>query len=163
MFDGPRPESVALCHSVAFEGLEARRVEVQCAVTPGLPGFSIVGLPDKAVSEARERVRTALQAMAIALPSKRITVNLSPADLPKEGSHFDLPIALALLAALDIVPRDKVDGAMALGELSLDGTLVPVIGALPTALAAGEEGRVLLCPAGCGAEAAWVRSEEHTS
>ncbi|MEQ8365659.1 MAG: YifB family Mg chelatase-like AAA ATPase [Roseicyclus sp.] len=156
MFDAARPESLSRTRTVAFEGLEARRVEVQCAVTAGIPAFAIVGLPDKAVSEARERVRTALQAMAIALPSKRITVNLSPADLPKEGSHFDLPIALALLAALDIVPRDKVDGAMALGELSLDGTLVPVIGALPTALAAGEEGRVLLCPAGCGAEAAWV-------
>jgi magnesium chelatase family protein len=115
-----------------------------------------VGLPDKAVSEARERVRTALSAMAIALPSKRITVNLSPADLPKEGSHFDLPIALALLAALDIVPRDRVEAGMALGELSLDGTLISVIGALPTALAAGEDGRVLYCPAGCGAEAAWV-------
>jgi hypothetical protein len=116
----------------------------------------MVGLPDKAVSEARERVRTALSAMAIALPSKRITVNLSPADLPKEGSHFDLPIALALLAALDIIPREKVEEAMALGELSLDGSLVSVIGALPTALAAGEDGRVLYCPQGCGAEAAWV-------
>jgi magnesium chelatase family protein len=156
MFDAPRPESLARIHTVAFEGLEARRVEVQCAVTPGVPAFSVVGLPDKAVSEARERVRTALSAMAIALPSKRITVNLSPADLPKEGSHFDLPIALALLAALDIVPRDKVETAMALGELSLDGTLVPVIGALPTALAAGEDERVLYCPLACGAEAAWV-------
>jgi magnesium chelatase family protein len=156
MFDGPRPESVALCHSVAFEGLDARRVEVQCAVTPGLPGFSIVGLPDKAVSEARERVRTALQAMAIALPSKRVTINLSPADLPKEGSHFDLPITLALLAAIGIVPADKVSSSMALGELSLDGRLVAVHGALPTALAAGEDDLVLLCPAGCGAEAAWV-------
>jgi hypothetical protein len=148
MFDGPRPESVALCHSVAFEGLDARRVEVQCAVTPGLPGFSIVGLPDKAVSEARERVRTALQAMAIALPSKRVTINLSPADLPKEGSHFDLPITLALLAAIGIVPADKVSSSMALGELSLDGRLVAVHGALPTALAAGEDDLVLLCPAG---------------
>jgi magnesium chelatase family protein len=156
MFDGPRPESVSLCHSVAFEGLEARRVEVQCAVTPGLPGFSIVGLPDKAVSEARERVRTALQAMAIALPSKRVTINLSPADLPKEGSHFDLPITLALLAAIGILPAEKVSSAMALGELSLDGRLVSVNGALPTALAAGEDDLVLLCPAGCGAEAAWV-------
>jgi magnesium chelatase family protein len=156
MFDGPRPESVALCHSVAFEGLDARRVEVQCAVTPGLPGFAIVGLPDKAVSEARERVRTALQAMAIALPSKRVTINLSPADLPKEGSHFDLPITLALLAAIGIVPADKVSSSMALGELSLDGRLVAVHGALPTALAAGEDDLVLLCPAGCGAEAAWV-------
>jgi magnesium chelatase family protein len=156
MFDGPRPESVALCHSVAFEGLEARRVEVQCAVTPGLPGFAVVGLPDKAVSEARERVRTALQAMAIALPSKRITINLAPADLPKEGSHFDLPITLALLAAIGIVPPDRVAASMALGELSLDGRLVAVHGALPTALAAGEDDRVLLCPAACGAEAAWV-------
>ncbi len=156
MFDAPRPESLSRIHTVAFEGLEARRVEVQCAVTAGLPAFSIVGLPDKAVSEAKERVRTALQAMAIALPSKRITVNLSPADLPKEGSHFDLPIALALLAALDIVPRDRAEAAMALGELSLDGGLVPVIGALPTALAAGEDGQCLLCPTGCGAEAAWV-------
>jgi len=156
MFDLPRPDALARTHTVAFEGLEARRVEVQCAVTPGLPAFTIVGLPDKAVSEARERVRTALSAMAIALPSKRITVNLSPADLPKEGSHFDLPIALALLAALDIVPRDRVDGAMALGEMSLDGKLVPVIGALPTALAAGEDDKALLCPAACGAEAAWV-------
>jgi magnesium chelatase family protein len=90
---------VARAHTVAFEGVEARMVEVQCAVSPGLPGFTIVGLPDKAVSEARERVRAALSAMSIALPSKRITINLSPADLPKEGSHFDLPIALALLAS----------------------------------------------------------------
>ena len=156
MFDTARAESLARINTVAFEGLEARRVEVQCAITPGIPAFAVVGLPDKAVSEARERVRTALSAMAIALPSKRITVNLSPADLPKEGSHFDLPIALALLAALDIIPREKVEEAMALGELSLDGSLVAVIGALPTALAAGEDGRVLYCPQVCGAEAAWV-------
>lgn len=156
MLDAARPETLAKCHTVAFDGLEARRVEVQCAVTPGLPAFSIVGLPDKAVSEARERVRTALSSMAIALPSKRITINLSPADLPKEGSHFDLPIALALLAALGIIPRERAEEAVALGELSLDGTLVGVIGALPTALAAGEDNRVLLCPAACGAEAAWV-------
>jgi magnesium chelatase family protein len=131
-------------------------VEVQCAVTPGLPAFSIVGLPDKAVSEARDRVRTALSSMAIALPSKRITINLSPADLPKEGSHFDLPLALALLAALEILPGDVTENVVALGELSLDGTLVPVIGALPAAMAAAEESRSLLCPAGSGAEAAWV-------
>ena len=122
---------VALAYTVAFEGVSARSVEVQCAVTPGMPAFSIVGLPDKAVSEARDRVRTALASMAIALPSKRITINLSPADLPKEGSHFDLPIALALLAALEIIPRDAAEGTTALGELSLDGSLIPVIGALP--------------------------------
>lgn len=156
MFEAASPESLSITHTVAFEGLEARRVEVQCAVTAGLPGFAIVGLPDKAVSEARERVRTALQAMAIAMPSRRITVNLSPADLPKEGSHFDLPIALALLAALGIISKERVEATLALGELALNGRLVPVLGALPAALAAGEDGRTLMCPAACGAEAAWV-------
>ncbi|PZX18398.1 magnesium chelatase family protein [Palleronia aestuarii] len=147
---------VTRAYTVAFEGIEARLVEVQCAVAPGLPAFSIVGLPDKAVSEARDRVRAALTAMSIALPSKRITVNLSPADLPKEGSHFDLPIAMALLAAIGAVPPDAVERTLALGELSLDGSLVPVIGALPAAMTAAAEDRLLLCPAGCGAEAAWV-------
>ena len=147
---------VAHAYTVAFEGVEARPVEVQCAVTPGMPGFAIVGLPDKAVSEARDRVRTALGAMALALPSKKIVVNLSPADLPKEGSHFDLPIALGLLAALDVIPRDAVAQTVALGELSLDGSLVPVLGALPAAMAAAEEDRALLCPRASGAEAAWV-------
>ncbi|QFT82615.1 Competence protein ComM [Roseovarius sp. THAF27] len=147
---------VARAYTVAFEGVEARQVEVQCAVTPGVPAFSLVGLPDKAVSEARDRVRTALSSMAIALPSKRITINLSPADMPKEGSHFDLPIALALLAALEIIPPDAVEGTCSLGELSLDGSLVSVIGALPAAMAAAEEDRTLLCPKGSGAEAAWV-------
>lgn len=147
---------IARTYTVAFEGVEARMVEVQCAVSPGLPAFAIVGLPDKAVSEARERVRSALTALAIALPSKRITVNLSPADMPKEGSHFDLPIALALLAAIEILPADTVEGTVALGELSLDGRMVPVIGALPAAMAAAAEGRSLLCPAACGPEAAWV-------
>lgn len=147
---------VAVVYTVAFEGIEARLVEVQCAVSPGIPAFSIVGLPDKAVSEARERVRSALTAMAIALPSKRITINLSPADLPKEGSHFDLPIALALLAALEIIPAEDAAQTVALGELSLDGNLVPVVGALPAAMTAANEDRMLLCPQGCGAEAAWV-------
>ena len=147
---------VARIYTVAFEGVEARIVEVQCAVSAGMPAFSVVGLPDKAVSEARDRVRAALTALSIALPSKRITVNLSPADLPKEGSHFDLPIALALLAAIDIIPREDAEATVALGELSLDGRLVPVIGALPAAMAAAEEERTLLCPKACGPEAAWV-------
>ena len=147
---------VARAYTVAFQGVEARLVEVQCAIAPGLPAFTVVGLPDKAVSEARDRVRSALSSMAIALPSKRITVNLSPADLPKEGSHFDLPIALALLAALEIVPADAAENTVALGELSLDGSLIPVLGALPAAMTAAEEGRTLLCPKASGAEAAWV-------
>ena len=147
---------VARAYTVAFEGVEAKTVEVQCAVTAGIPGFSLVGLPDKAVTEARDRVRTALTSMAIALPSKRITINLSPADMPKEGSHFDLPIALALLAALEIIPTDAVEGTCSLGELSLDGSLLPVIGALPAALSAAEADRTLLCPKASGPEAAWV-------
>ena len=147
---------VARAYTVAFQGVEARSVEVQCAVSPGMPAFSIVGLPDKAVSEARDRIRSALSSMAIALPSKRITVNLSPADLPKEGSHFDLPIAVALLTAMDVLPADAIEETVALGELSLDGSLVPVLGALPAAMRAAEDGRKLLCPAGSGSEAAWV-------
>jgi magnesium chelatase family protein len=151
---------VARTYTVAFEGVEARIVEVQCAVSAGMPAFSVVGLPDKAVSEARDRVRAALTALSVALPSKRITINLSPADLPKEGSHFDLPIALALLAAIGIIPAEEVENTVALGELSLDGRLVPVIGALPAAMAAAAEGRRLLCPQACGPEAAWVGAAE---
>ncbi|TVS05419.1 MAG: ATP-binding protein [Rhodobacteraceae bacterium] len=147
---------VARALTVAFEGIEARLIEVQCALSPGMPAFQIVGLPDKAVSEARERVRAALSALSIALPSKRITVNLSPADLPKEGSHFDLPIAMALLAALEILPPEDVAETVALGELSLDGALVAVTGALPAAMAAAEGEHTLFCPSGCGPEAAWV-------
>ncbi|MEO8241382.1 MAG: YifB family Mg chelatase-like AAA ATPase [bacterium] len=147
---------VALAYTVAFDGIEARLVEVQCAVTAGMPNFSIVGLPDKAVSESKERVRAALSALAIAMPAKRITVNMSPADMPKEGSHFDLPIALAVLAALEIIPKDEVATTVALGELALDGRLIPVIGALPSAMTAAEHDFALLCPKECGAEAAWV-------
>jgi len=149
---------VARAYTVAFLGVEARIIEVQCALSPGLPAFNIVGLPDKAVSEAKERVRAALTSMALALPSKRITVNMSPADLPKEGSHFDLPIALSLLAAMEVIPSDEVARQVALGELSLDGKLIPVIGALPAALAAAEASCDLICPKECGAEAAWVGS-----
>ena len=147
---------VARAHTVAFEGVEARLVEVQCALSSGMPAFTIVGLPDKAVSEARERVKAALAAMAISLPSKRITINLSPADLPKEGSHFDLPIALALLAEVGAIPAEDLERTLALGELSLDGALMPVLGALPAAMAAAEDGRDLICPKASGAEAAWV-------
>ncbi|MEM8576423.1 MAG: YifB family Mg chelatase-like AAA ATPase [Pseudomonadota bacterium] len=147
---------LATAHSITFDGIEAVPVEVQCAVSPGLPSFAIVGLPNKAVTEAKERVRAALHNMAIALPSKKITVNMSPADLPKDGAHFDLPIALSLLAAIEILPKDCTDGVVAMGELALGGDLVPVPGALPAAMTAGAGNQTLLCPAGSGAEAAWV-------
>ncbi len=125
---------VARAYTVAFEGVEARTVEVQCALAPGMPSFSIVGLPNKAVSEARERVRSAMSAMSIVLPSKRITINLSPTDLPKEGAHFDLPIAMALLAALEIVPAEEIAQIITLGGLSLDGSIIPVMGATNAAI-----------------------------
>ncbi len=147
---------VARAYTVAFEGVQARLIEVQCAISPGMPSFAIVGLPDKAVSEARERVRAAMTAMSIALPSKRITINLSPADVLKVGSHFDLPIAMALLAALEIIPGEDVENTVALGELSLDGSLISVLGALPAAMTAAEHDRALICPKACGPEAAWV-------
>jgi magnesium chelatase family protein len=122
--------------TVAFEGIEARAVDVQVQVAPGLPAFAIVGLPDKAVSEARERVRSALIASGLALPARRITVNLAPADLPKEGSHYDLPIALGLMAAIGAIPPDALTGFTVLGELGLDGSIAPVAGALPAAIGA---------------------------
>lgn len=147
---------IARAFSVCFEGIEPKLVEIECAISPGLPAFSIIGLPDKAVSEARDRIRTALGALSIALPSRRITINLSPADMPKEGSHLDLPIALALLAALNIISHEDSKGALAIGELSLDGRLQPVTGALPAALKAAELGKDLFCPETSGAEAAWV-------
>ena len=149
---------VTIAYSVAFEGVEARLVEVQCSVTAGLPAFHIVGLPDKSVSEARERIRAAFAAMSVALPSRRITVNLSPADLPKEGSHFDLPIALAILAAVELVPAEELERVVSLGELALDGRLAPVSGALPAAMAAAEDDRSLICPTACGPEAAWTQA-----
>ncbi|MEM6422029.1 MAG: magnesium chelatase domain-containing protein, partial [Pseudomonadota bacterium] len=147
---------LAVAHTVAFLGVEARPVEVQCAVAPGLPAFSIVGLPDKAVSESRERVRTALSAMGLALPAGRITVNLSPADLPKMGAHFDLPIALALMAACEALPAEEVDRMVCLGELTLDGQIRAVQGVLPAAMLAAASDKALCCPADSGAEAAWV-------
>lgn len=148
--------SISRIASFAFAGIEAIPVEVQVQVAPGLPGFVVVGLPDKAVGEARERVRAALHAMGLALPNKRILVNLAPADLLKEGSHYDLPIALGLLAAMDVLPRDEIGGFAALGELSLDGMLSPVEGVLPAAIAASNRDLGLICPALQGAEAAWA-------
>jgi magnesium chelatase family protein len=142
--------------TVAFEGIEARAVDVQVQITPGTVAFAVVGLPDKAVAESRERVRSALIASGLALPAKRITVNLAPADLPKEGSHYDLPIALAVMAAIGALPSDALQGFTVLGELALDGSITPVAGVLPAAIAANGRGHGLICPAPCGAEAAWA-------
>ena len=145
--------------TVAFEGIEVRPVDVQVQVAPGLPAFNVVGLPDKAVSEARERVRSALTASGLALPARRITINLAPADLPKEGSHYDLPIALGLMAAIGAIPHDALAGFTVLGELGLDGSIAPVAGVLPAAIGANARSEGLMCPAACGPEAAWASPE----
>ncbi|WEK42300.1 MAG: YifB family Mg chelatase-like AAA ATPase [Candidatus Sphingomonas colombiensis] len=150
----------AIVATVAYLGLEARGVEVQVQLIPGLPAFNLVGLADKAVAESRERVRGAIAAMGLALPPKRIAVNLSPADLPKEGSHFDLPIALGLLAAMGVVDAEALADYVIVGELTLDGRLAPSPGVLLAALHAAETGKGLICPAAQGPEAAWSGSIE---
>jgi magnesium chelatase family protein len=150
---------VSRVSTVAFEGVEARKVDVQVQLMQGSVAFTIVGLPDKAVSEARERVRSALVASGLALPAKRITVNLAPADLPKEGAHFDLPIALGVMAAIGAIPHDALEGFCVLGELALDGTITAVSGVLPAAVAANGRGLGLICPAVCGPEAAWAAAD----
>ena len=145
--------------TVAFQGIEAVPVDVQVMIAPGKMAMQIVGLPDKAVAESRERVIAALHASGLSMPPKRVTVNLAPADLPKEGSHFDLPIALGLMAALGAIPADALAAYSVLGELSLDGTIAPVAGVLPAAIAANARDRGLICPHACGAEAAWADPE----
>src|SRR5215469_6779493 len=142
--------------TVAFHGVEVIEVETQVSIAAGLPAFTVVGLPDKAVAESRERVRAALAALGLALPPKRITVNLAPADVVKEGSHFDLPIALALLVAMEVLPADELGGYTALGELSLDGSLTSVAGVLLAGLAAAARESGIICPLACGGEAAWA-------
>lgn len=151
--------TMARVRSIAFAGMDTAEVEVQVQVSAGLPAFTLVGLPDKAVAESRERVRAALSALGLALPPRRVTVNLAPADLAKEGSHFDLPIALGLLVVMGVLPADVVDGQVVLGELALDGSLQPVAGVLAAAIAATAKGRGLICPAASGAEAAWLAGE----
>ena len=153
--------TVAHVYTVAFQGIEAREVDVQVHISDSGGGqFNIVGLADKAVAESRERVRAALAAIGLALPFKRITVNLAPADLPKEGSHYDLPIALGLLAAMGVLPASEMANFVALGELSLDAAVTGVAGVLPAALAASEQDRGLICPAANGPEAAFAGGVE---
>lgn len=147
---------IAHIPTVAFAGVEVMPVDVQVQVSPGIVGFTIVGLPDKAVGESRERVRAALHSLGLALPAKRITVNLAPADVLKEGSHYDLPIALGLLVAMGVLPVEEMAGYTALGELSLDGALTDVAGVLPAAIDALAHSRGIICPQGCGPEAAWA-------
>src|SRR6202167_4886853 len=152
-------EMVARVATMAFEGVETRPVDVQVQVANGAVAFTIVGLGDKAVAESRERVRAALVASGLALPARRITVNLAPADLPKEGSHYDLPIALGVMAAIGAIPPDALQDYCVIGELALDGAVTAVAGVLPAAIAANARGLGLICPAPCGPEAAWASAD----
>ena len=147
---------VARVWTVAFQGIECLDIDVQVQIAPGIVGFTVVGLPDKAVGESRERVRSALGAIGLALPAKRITVNLSPADVLKEGSHFDLPIAIGLLVAMGVLDAEELQGYTALGELALDGGVTGVAGVLPAAIGANGRGRGIICPSINGGEAAWA-------
>lgn len=145
--------------TVAFEGIEARPVEVQVQLSGGGVAFVLVGLADKAVAESKERVRAALIASGLALPIKRLTVNLALADMPKKGSHYDLPIALGIMAAMGAIPADALERFTVLGELALDGAITQVAGVLPAAAAANMSGKGLICPAACRPEAAWASAE----
>lgn len=147
---------VATINTIAFQGVDVRPVDVQVQISSGLPAFNIVGLPDKAVAESKERVRAALHALGIALPPKRLTVNLAPADVNKEGSHYDLPIALGLLAAMDVLPKEEMTQYVVLGELALDAGIRAVAGVLPAAIHAAKHDHSLICPDACGGEAAWA-------
>lgn len=151
---------VARVATVAFEGTNVLDIDVQVQMSNGLPKFNLVGLPDKAVGESRERVRAALFALGLSLPAKHIAVNLAPADVLKEGSHFDLPIALGVLAVMGVLPLEEIARYTALGELALDGAITSVAGVLPAAVNANAAGRGLICPARNGGEAVWAGDVE---
>jgi len=146
---------LATCYTVAFLGVQPKLIEVQVQFAPGLPTFTIVGLADKAVGESRERIRACLHGLGMDIPAVRLTVNLTPADLQKEGAHYDLPIALAILAVMNIIPKDELKNYIALGEITLDGRILSVPGVLPSALLSAEHEKGIICPKDCGPEAAW--------
>ncbi len=147
---------LARINTLTFNGLDVLNVDLQVQISAGLPAFTIVGLPDKAVAESKERVRAALNSLGLSLPAKRITINLAPADLLKEGSHFDLPVALGILTVMGIIPTEELSHYMVMGELSLDGSIIPVNGVLPVAIKANARNMGLICPAAQGSEAVWA-------
>lgn len=144
-------------NTLTFNGLEVKKVDLQTQVSSGLPNFIIVGLPDKAIAESKERIRSAIQSIGLQLPPKRIVINLSPADLMKEGSHFDLPITLGILSVMGVIPKEKLKSYMVMGELGLDGAILPVNGVLPASVQAQKDSLGIICPQNCGSEAAWAK------
>ncbi len=151
---------VTIVNSIALKGIEAVSVTVQAQMMPGIPTFNIVGLADKTIAESRERVRGALASMGLALPAKRIIINLAPAHLNKEGSHFDLPIACAILSQIDVLPNQEIQNYLILGELDLNGSILPVPGVLPAAIHATSLTKGIICPLDNGKEAAWSGNED---
>lgn len=142
--------------TVAFASVYAREVTVEAHFAPGLPNFFVVGLANKAVAESRERIRAAFHAMGVSLPGKRLIVNLAPVDIQKDGSHYDLPIALAILSAMQMLDPLELQEYTILGELALDGRVNRVNGVLPAAVHAAEMGRGIICPRHNGQEATWA-------
>jgi magnesium chelatase family protein len=147
---------VAHVATFAFSGIEVVDVEVQCQLASGMVNFTIVGMGDKAVTESRERIRAAFTSIGLAMPPKKVVVNLSPADILKEGSHFDLPIIISLMVAMKVLPQDAIAGYVALGEIGLDGRILPVNGILPASIAAVNDGKGIICPHENGGEACWA-------
>jgi magnesium chelatase family protein len=150
---------VARVGTFAFNGIEAQEIDVQCQLSSGMVNFFVVGLADKAVSESRERIRAVFASLGLSFPAKKVIVNLSPADINKEGSHFDLPIILSVLTAMKLLPQEQIENYFTMGELSLDGRIVPVSGVLPAAIAASSLGKGFICPKDNAHEAAWADSE----
>jgi len=147
---------LARVHTITFLGIEVRKIDIQVHVAQsGLPCFNIVGLPDKAVAESKERVRAAFSSLGLGIPSKRITINLSPANLLKEGNHFDLGIALGLLVAMQVIQQEELDQYVTMGELALNGVITHVNGTLPAAIIAQSWDMGFICPHANGGEAAW--------
>lgn len=151
---------LARINTVAFNGLEILDVDLQIQLTNGLPNFIMVGLPDKAVAESKERVRSALESIGLNIPAQRIIINFAPADLLKEGSHYDLPVAMALLAVMGVIPQEELTNYVVLGELGLDGSILPVNGVLPVAIKANSRNKGIICPEPQGSEAAWSGLKE---
>ena len=144
--------------SVIFNGMDITKIDVQIQLSAGFakPEFSIIGLADRAVKESAERIRNALAALNLSLPSKRLTVNLSPADIEKTGAHFDLPILCGILCAMDILPEKEVSKYVIIGEIGLDGAIVRTNGVLPTSVWANNNGFGIICPGPQGSEARWA-------
>ncbi|WP_410526100.1 magnesium chelatase domain-containing protein [Rickettsia endosymbiont of Gonocerus acuteangulatus] len=141
--------------SLTFNGIDITDVDVQVQISPGIPAFTIVGLADKTIAESKEQVKAALSSIGLALPTKKILINLAPADLVKEGSHFDLAIACAILTAMNILPETEIAEYLIIGELSLDGSILPVNGALPAAIGATARNKGLICSNKNSSEVAW--------